>query len=178
MMDILTPNQLEIAKWLSDQFRAAYIPEVFTITWKLRNSQPNTGTINEVNGYHPEITFASMQAIERAGLIMTLHIDKVSGSKGGIKKTGGVPFYQLGYPPYERSRTYSFLGTILQIPNVKYLDSEIKTKATHQNRSSAVTIILFVIGVPIAILTNVMSLLLNSNIGQTKAIYQNGASAQ
>jgi hypothetical protein len=111
----LTEKQLKLAQWLAQQWHAGNLPETFTVKWELENYVPETGEIIEIEGEQPEISYASLAVLEKAGLILTAHKQETPAQKSGTKKVGGSEVYQFGWPRHETSRTYTLLGSIFQI---------------------------------------------------------------
>jgi hypothetical protein len=111
----LTDEQLKLAQWLVQERNAGKLPETFTVRWKLKNYAPETGNVIEIKGDQPEISYASLAALENSGLILTVHKQETPAQKSGIKKVRGSDVYQYGWLRHETSRTYTLLGSIFQI---------------------------------------------------------------
>lgn len=110
MSEQLTKDQQELAVWLAEQHVSGKIPDEFTIRWEMKDWQPITGQIVEIQTAQPAIRFGSLVALEDAGLIKTVSSDVVAAQKPGTTK-GGT--YQYGWPRHERARTYTTLGSLL-----------------------------------------------------------------
>jgi hypothetical protein len=123
-MDInITKKQLEIAIWLMQQHSSGSLPEQFSVKWKLKEYIPDTGTIVDFEGEQPDITFASLAALENAELLLTVHKEIKPAKKAGAKKGH---YYQHGWPKHETMRTFAFLGNMHELDknNLKFINNQ------------------------------------------------------
>lgn len=112
MIDFLTPQQVTLAQWLAQEYTEGRLRDAFTLEWRIRDNVPDWGTIKG----HPDqkpVSYAQLSALESAGLVKTINVDRVGEKKSGTKDTPSGPVFQYGHGAYERSRTYTILGGLL-----------------------------------------------------------------
>lgn len=129
----ITKSQLELAKWLAQQQNNGSLPEQFSVSWELKEYVPETGLIIDFDGDQPEISYASLVALENAGLIITVHKEIQPAKKSGAKKGS---YYQWGWPKHETMRKYTLLGDIHKLENHDIKSSKHPPR-TKLNQSSA-----------------------------------------
>ena len=130
----LTDSQSELAKWLAERQASGALPDTFTVDWKLENYNPHHGTIKGIEGDQPEIGFATLVALEEAGLVKTVSKVVVPGKKSGATKTG---LYQYGWPRHETSRTYTILGPLASFSSPVAQSPSAPERASQQHRHKA-----------------------------------------
>src|SRR3990170_5856206 len=130
----LTDSQSELAKWLAERQASGALPDTFTVDWKLENYNPHHGTIKGIKGDQPEIGFATLVALEEAGLVKTVSKVVVPGKKSGATKTG---LYQNGWPRHETSRTYTILGPLASFSSPVAQSPSAPERASQQHRHKA-----------------------------------------